>query len=356
MQARLFGPGLAAAGQACDWQPDTGLITWPTGETRLPAVAGGVRIAGFDLQGLELSWADDAGGWALQVLDAADASQVRAAPPAGWQAAFAQLAGTTRRHRGGRAIGWSALALFIAAPLLMLAAFFVFADDIAGWVASRVPQAQEETLGDASFKAMQATLKLRDDGESARIVREIGGRLTTGSSYRYRFHVVDDAAINAFAMPGGIVVVHSGLIAATRTPEELAGVLAHEVQHIELRHSLKALIKQTGLSALWALATGDLGGALAGEAAQRMMSLGFSRDAEREADSAGFDALLRAGIDPAGMPAFFDTLAKQAGSAPELLSTHPASGARSDALASRLTAVAGQRFEPLPYRPWPPAP
>ncbi|MDQ8020216.1 MAG: M48 family metallopeptidase [Moraxellaceae bacterium] len=356
MQARLFGPGLPAAGQACEWQTDSGRIQWAGGETRLPSTGGALRSAGFDLAGLELSWADDAGRWALQVLAAADATTLRATPPAGWEEAFAQLAGTTRRHRKGRALGWSALALFLAAPLLLLAGFFAFSDGIAGWIAQRVPQAQEEALGEASFRAMQASLKLRDEGEAARAVREIGSRLTQGSAYRYRFHVVEDKAINAFAMPGGIVVVHSGLINATRTPEELAGVLAHEVQHIELRHSLKGLIKQAGLSAVWALATGDVGGALAGEAAQRMMSLSFSRDAEREADNAGFEALLRAGIDPAGMPAFFDTLAKQAGSAPELLSTHPASEARRDALAGRLSSVTNRRFEPLPYRPWPPAP
>jgi predicted Zn-dependent protease len=231
----------------------------------------------------------------------------------------------------------------------------MLADDVAGWMAGKVPIKQEVALGDASFAAMKKQLQLRDDTQAATVLRELGARLTTGSRYTYRFHLVQDKAINAFAMPGGIVVVHSGLLAATRTPEELAGVLAHEVQHVELRHSLRALLKQMGLSAVWALVSGDLAGAAGGKAAQQMMGLKFSRDAEREADSAGFDALLRAGINPAGMPDFFATLDKAGAAPPELLSTHPASDARRKALAARLQALGSRRFEPLPYQPWPPA-
>ncbi len=349
------------AGQTCTWQRDSGLISWAEGRTRLPATAGEVRVAGFDLQGIELAWQDARSGagaqgrWALQVLAAGEAARVRAAPPAGWHEVFAKLAGGRRARRGRLALGWSALLLFLALPLLLVLGFFLLADDLAGWAASRVSVKQEVALGDASFAAMKPRLALRDDGEAAAVLRELGARLTRGSVYTYRFHLVEDKSINAFAVPGGIVVVHSGLLAATRSPEELAGVLAHEVQHVELRHSLKSIMKQLGLSAVWAMASGDLAGAMTGKAAQHMMELKFSRDAEREADSAGLDALLRAGIDPAGMPAFFATLDKAGGAPPALLSTHPASAARREALAARMQAKGSHPFEPLPYRPWPPA-
>jgi predicted Zn-dependent protease len=82
-------------------------------------------------------------------------------------------------------------------------------------------------------------------------------------------------------------VVNTGLVAATRRPEELAGVLAHEIQHVELRHSLKGIIKHSGLSGLWMFATGDIGSGMAGDTATRVLSLRFSREAEREADTRG---------------------------------------------------------------------
>jgi Zn-dependent protease with chaperone function len=361
INARVFGPGLPPAGQDCTWQRDSALISWPQGRIRLPATAGEVRVAGFDLQGIELAWQDprigagSQGRWALQVLNAGDAARLRAAPPAGWQEAFANLAGHRRARRGKLVLGWSALLLFLALPLLLVLGFFLVADDLAGWAAGRVSVQQEVALGDAGFAAMKPRLALRDDSEAAAMLRELGARLTRGSAYTYRFHLVQDKSINAFAMPGGIVVVHSGLLAATRSPEELAGVLAHEVQHVELRHSLKSIMKQMGLSAVWAMASGDLAAAMTGKAAQRIMGLKFSRDAEREADASGLDALLRAGIDPAGMPAFFATLDKAGAAPPALLSTHPASDARREALAARLQALGARTFEPLPYRPWPPA-
>ncbi|MEO6186361.1 MAG: M48 family metalloprotease, partial [Steroidobacteraceae bacterium] len=245
INARLFGPGLPPAGEPCTWQRDSGVIIWPTGRTRLPSMAGDVRIAGFNLLGLELAWHDLRQGakatWALQVLSAAEAAEVRAAPPPGWQAAFAKLEAARHVRRGKRVLGWSALLLFLLAPLLLLLVPFLLADDVVGWAAGKVPVAQEVALGDASFAIMKRQLQLRDDVPAAAILRELGARLTKGSRYTYRFHLVQDKAINAFAMPGGIVVVHSGLLAATRSPEELAGVLAHEVQHVELRHSLRSL-------------------------------------------------------------------------------------------------------------------
>lgn len=313
-----------------------------------------LRRVGFDGRGLELAWDAPEGRWAVQVLEAKAADELLGALPGWLQAEREALQRQARRGGRGRRLGWAALGLFVAAPLLALAAFFVFADSLAGWVAEQIPLAQERQLGEASFASMRPTLKLQEQGEALRAVREIGTRLTAGSRYRYEFYVAESPQINAFAMPGGIVVVHTGLIAATKRPEELAGVLAHEVQHVELRHSLKGLVKQLGLSAVWVLATGDIGGGLAGQAAQQMLGLSFSREAEREADEQGLAALIRAGIDPSGMPAFFRTLADQGMAPPALLSTHPDSAERQQRLAGLLRERAPAAVPPLPYAPWPP--
>jgi predicted Zn-dependent protease len=153
-------------------------------------------------------------------------------------------------------------------------------------------------------------------------------------------------------MPGGVIVVHTGLIRATRRPEELAGVLAHEVQHVEQRHSLKAVIKEAGLRGLWAALSGDLGGTLAGQAALELGALRFSRDAEREADARGFETLVARDIDPAGMVDFFGTMAQRTGASPPAwLSTHPASEARQELLRAMQLALGGRQFPPLPVSP-----
>ena len=134
--------------------------------------------------------------------------------------------------------------------------------------------------------------------------------------------------------------------------------LARGQRHLatECRHGTSALVKDLSWRVLWTWFTGDWGGTLAGQAAAQLGSLKFSRDAESAADNAGFDALVRAGIDPSGMPDFFAIMAKQAGDAPAaFLSTHPLSSAREQALRQRLTELPANSFTPLDHSAWPPA-
>ncbi|WP_345534569.1 M48 family metallopeptidase [Viridibacterium curvum] len=353
--ARLYGPGLPPAGQDVTLRIDGHALRIDAPQRVLPEQGVRLRRVGFDLKGLELAWDDAAGTHALQVLDGSAVENLTRALPATLQSAHSELTRSARKENSGRRLGWAVLGLFLAAPVILLALFLVFADPIAGWIAEQIPIEQERQLGEASFAQMKDDLKLRDDTEAARMLRELGARLTRGSRYTYAFHLADKPEINAFAMPGGIVVVHTGLIRATTRPEELAGVLAHEVQHVELRHSLKSIVKQLGLSALWMFATGDLGSGMAGSAATDLLTLKFSRDAEREADAHGLDTLIRSGIDPQGMPDFFRILAEKAGDAPAaLLSTHPQSAEREAALREKLGALPAHSAQPLPWKPWPP--
>jgi predicted Zn-dependent protease len=133
---------------------------------------------------------------------------------------------------------------------------------------------------------------------------------------------VRDPAINAFALPGGYIGVNSGLVVATQTESELAAVLAHEIGHVVQRHVARGMTqgKQTGAimlaslagALLAALAGGGgnlaMGVAIFGQAAAIDRQLGFSRDAEREADRAGLQMLTRAGYDPEGMSHMFERL------------------------------------------------
>ena len=251
-------------------------------------------------------------------------------------------------------VGWLAIGVFIALPLLLLVLFVWQSDAIARGLAKRISIEQELQLGERMFESIRGQLKLTSTGPRHDAVALLGGRLTKGSKFRYRFHVAEDDTINAFAVPGGIIVVHTGLIAATRSAEELAGVLAHEVQHIEQRHSLTGIIKQLGLSGLWLLIGGDATGIL-GSAAVELTSLRFSRDAETQADAGGFDALVAAGIDPRGMPQFFVVMREREKVVPPpFLSTHPGSAEREAMLRERLRKLGDRTFEPLPFEQWPP--
>ncbi len=357
IKALIFGPGLSTSGV---WGSLTVRITGvevTAGEQTQRAALNQLqlRAVGFGKPGIELAWTEGGDVWAAHVLDPVAATQLLAMPFIATLPQMQVLKSKQRKGSAGRAVGWSVLGLFVLFPLLLLALFFTQLDRIAGWVAEQIPIEEETKLGRSSFESMKGQLKLQDSGAAFDAVQSIGKRLTQGSKYSYEFHVIRDDTLNAFAMPGGIVAVHTGLINATKRPEELAGVLAHEVQHVEQRHSLEGMVKNLGLRAVWALVTGDLGGTLAGQAAVQLTSLKFSRDAETEADDKGFDTLVKQGIDPSGMPEFFKTMSEKAADAPAaFLSTHPLSEDRKRELAERVERLQKKEFKRLGIEPWPP--
>jgi len=184
----------------------------------------------------------------------------------------------------------------------------------------------ERKLGEAIMVQGRRDPTYIDDPELRQYLRAMGRRLAAhapgGGVAELDVFGVRDAAINAFAMPGGYIGIHSGLIVASETEAELAGVLAHEIGHVAQRHIARGFTQQGQNSGLMmasmaaaliaALAGGgaDLatGVATFGQAAAVSRQLGFSRDAEREADRAGFDMMARAGYDPAGMARMFGRL------------------------------------------------
>lgn len=354
--ALIFGPGLPPGGAPGKLVLSSLGLEVIVGEqsTRASLSAIQLRQVGFGQFGLEVSWTEGDSTWAAHVLDPAAARRLMEESALAATPQAAALRSRRRRGATGRSIGWAVLAFVVLLPALLLVLLILNANTIAAWAAEKIPVEQEMTWGRQVFASMRGTLKLQESGAALEAVRSIGARLTQGSKYSYEFYIAEDNTLNAFALPGGIIVVHTGLIAATQRPEELAGVLAHEVQHVELRHSLRGTIKELGLRGLWALVTGDLGGTLVAQAALEMTSLKFSRDDEREADQRGFDALVKAGIDPAGMPAFFKTMSERTDELPvAFISTHPLSAEREAALRARLSELK-QSFASLDLGAWPP--
>jgi Zn-dependent protease with chaperone function len=313
-----------------------------------------LREVGFDERGLELTWMSRGERWAVHVLDADAARGLLSTPALAATPMADALLKRRRRNTAARPLGWSLLLGLILLPAVLLLLFVLNADRIAGWIAGTIPIEQEAGVGRQAFQGLRAQLKLNDSGAAYEAVSAIGARLTKRSKYTYEFHVAEDTAVNAFALPGGVIVVNSGLIDLTTRAEELAGVLAHEVQHVELRHSVRGMVKSLGLRGLFAFATGDIGGSLLGEAVVGMTGLKFSRDDESEADRLGFDSLIDADIDPSGMPAFFERMSRHTREAPvAFVSSHPPGANREAALRARLNAT-NKTFTPLRTGPWPP--
>lgn len=166
--------------------------------------------------------------------------------------------------------------------------------------------------------------------------------------FEFRFRVVDDPSVNAFALPGGFVTVQRGLLEAAETGEEVAGVLAHEIQHALLRHGTRRMLRQLGARSLLWLVTGgsDLHG-LASSVGY-LTELGYDRDQESEADREGLELMVRAGIDPRGLATFFERLEGKGVTPPELLSTHPDPGNRARAVREAAQEVTVTRKLPPP--------
>ena len=209
---------------------------------------------------------------------------------------------------------------------------------------------EENQLGRAIMRQVRASGELVEDPLVTEYINEIGYRLAAQANadgdHEFSFFVVDNSAINAFALPGGFIGVHTGLLEATRNEDELAGVLAHEVAHVTQRHiarSIHASQRQSLLSTaimLGAILAGAAGaggdamqGAIAvaqGTAAQQQIN--FTRSNEYEADRVGISALASAGFDPQGMGSFFEVISRgtslSQARVPEFLRTHPVSSAR----------------------------
>lgn len=213
-----------------------------------------------------------------------------------------------------------------------------------------LPKSQEAQLGRSIMREIRRQGVIVNDPEVTEYVQSIGHRLAAqhnNGEFEFEFFVVDDPNINAFALPGGYIGVHTGLIAATRNESELAGVLAHEIAHVTQRHIARAihanqrnsLINMAAmLGALLAAAASDAGGdgiqaaVLTSQAAQAQSRINFTRSNEYEADRVGVSILARSGFNPSGMADFFSTMSREAGPAgarvPEFLRTHPVNSAR----------------------------
>lgn len=249
------------------------------------------------------------------------------------------------------------LALFLAVPPS-------FADglpDLGDVAQSTVTPLQERRLGESIMREARADPSFYDDAELVDYLGNLGYRLVANSSdsrQEFDFFAIKDNSINAFALPGGYIGVHTGLVLAAQSESELASVLAHEIAHVTQRHLARMIEgqKTTTLASLAALAVAILAARSNGQISQAAIAtaqaasiqsqLNFTRENEREADRVGLGLLEKSGFDPKAMPQFFERLQKAnrlyEGNAPSYLRTHP--------LTYERIADVENRIRELPYK------
>ncbi|MBE9515694.1 MAG: M48 family metallopeptidase [Proteobacteria bacterium] len=207
---------------------------------------------------------------------------------------------------------------------------------------------EERRLGEAYIRQARRQLKFLNDPELLAYVQELGQRLVKNSDLpdlQFQFYIVDDPTINAFAVPGGFITLHSGLITASKSEGELASVIAHEIAHITQRHIPRLLAAQersalpTMAALIAAIILLNSGNTEGGEAAIALSTAGFmqrginfTRQHEEEADRVGTRLLADSGMDPRAMVGFFKRLTAWSRlyntNTPEFLQTHPLSTRR----------------------------
>jgi len=208
----------------------------------------------------------------------------------------------------------------------------------------------EYSIGRMVMRGLRESGRVIEDPELNEYIQGLGLRLSSQAqdgNRHFNFFVMNDPVINAFALPGGFIGVHSGLLMETANESELAAVLAHEVSHVTQRHIARSIqnSSRASLVSTAAMLAAILIGAVAGGGSNATMGamtaaqglaaqnqINFTRENESEADRVGIGIMAQAGFNPQSMPAFFETMGRRTqlgpDHMPELLRTHPVTSAR----------------------------
>ena len=222
----------------------------------------------------------------------------------------------------GTVLAISIGALFLAIPFL------------SGFVARFVPASVEATIGSQMIDELAKETEFCQDPEGLQALDAMVEALAaqTDGTYEFRIYVADEEVLNAFAAPGGHIVLYRSIIDEAEGPDEVAGVLAHEMAHITNGHPARGMVEAMGYGVFRLFTMDENMGA---ELVKSTLTNHYSREDELEADRSGVDLLNAAGLNSRGLLAFFDRLTDRGQEIPgalEFLSTHPSGDTRKDAL------------------------
>lgn len=300
-----------------------------------------VSAGGIDHDHLVVKWTSMRGERTLYLKNPDVIRAFREAVPDHLDLPLAQVAEKVRQVRHRRRLVWSIVGGAILSSVLGL---WFGADILVDIAVSRIPVEWEQKLGESAYRDFLSRQEVVKEGPGVAAIEEMTHRLTEqiqNNPYRFQVTVVKSDVVNAFALPGGFVVVFTGLMKKAESGEEVAGVLSHEVNHVLQRHGLERIVKNLGLLTVMAIVFGNQQGLveMMKQLGVELLTLKFGREQETEADLTGLQLLQRAKIDPSGMIRFFERLSEKDQGRMEWLSTHPMSAARAERLKGELAAL-----------------
>ena len=230
----------------------------------------------------------------------------------------------------GPSFNWK---LYSAGMLILVFFAYVFIKTVPSFLADqmvdKIPVEWEVTVGQSILKMLPVAQK--PDPEVRKVLQDTVDLLEQSvkgdQPYDLKVYILPVKQVNALALPGGPIVIFEGLLSKAESPEELAGVIAHEIQHILLRHSTRGILRNMAESMLVAVLLGDMNSVMEGviNLAGELETLGLSREMETEADQKGMELILAANIDPHGMIRIFEKLMREESPQKELPEEKPIS-------------------------------
>ncbi|WP_235034400.1 M48 family metallopeptidase [Roseiconus lacunae] len=218
-----------------------------------------------------------------------------------------------------------------------------------------LPVSVDRQIGDAAYASMDTGGPEINDPVVVSAIETMVERLEPHAAVEameFEVHVIDSPMMNAFCLPGGVIVVYTGLIKQAEDPEQVAAVLAHEMSHATLRHGLERISQSLGFWAAATLVIGDVSGLMAAGAELFHYAAvnSYSRGQEDAADAEGVRMLHAAGIDPSGMARFFEILEEEHGDIPDALawiSTHPQHADRIESVNAIVETLPNKEYTPI---------
>ncbi len=216
--------------------------------------------------------------------------------------------------------------LTLLAVLIIPSIIFWFIPGVSGWLVHFVPVSVEKQLGNYVVNELFPDRRICQSDEGRKSLDEMVMRLTAkDSTYNFKVEVVDSDLVNAFALPGGNILIFRGLLEKSPSADGLAGVLAHEMQHVALRHGTLNILRQIALSGIFKLLSGEAGSFAKTffDGVHILSILKYTRQLEDEADTSALMLLVKNKVDPSEMIKMYQILSKHSSSLPEAVSSHP---------------------------------
>jgi beta-barrel assembly-enhancing protease len=310
-----------------------------------------VSAGGLDHDHLVITWVGATGQRTLYLKNHDIIRAFRQTAPDHLTMPLERAAQQVRQVRQRHRMVWG----IIGGTLLALVLGLWFGSDLlVEFAVDRIPVEWEQKLGESAYQDFLARQEVMKEGPAVAAVTEMTHRLSDSipdNPYTFDITVVKSDVVNAFALPGGYIVVFTGLLKKAESPEEVAGVLAHELNHVLQRHGLERIVKQLGFVTVVSIVLGNhqgMGGVMK-QLGVELMTLKFGRAQETEADLTGLQLLYRAKMNPSGMITFFQRLGEKDEGRVEWLSTHPMSSARADRIKAELAEMPKQDYVPFAF-------